>query len=286
MNNLLRYVKSIVEQTDCTKEEKEDLEEELLIHLEMLTEEKMREGKDEEQAILEAIQTFGKENELGPLLQEAMFPYRRKFLISLGLATIILCYSVYTLYLFEYKESLNIVMLNVLSGVGLLLITAFPCSSLKRKIITNSLLIVSLIGMALHYIVLIQLDYILIGNVLFGINIILALTSITLIYMTTLHKTKNDKSSSSSRKHIHIINITTGLFITIASFALALGVMAFVGYGISFVLVLVPAIIWGILYWIQIKYYKRLGWKTYIFSCVTAIPSLFILTFLLFNLIR
>lgn len=286
MKNLSQYVQRIVEQTDCPKDEKEDLAEELLVHLECLTEEYMNSGLTEQEAIEQAIAAFGLEKELGSQLQQAMFPYRRYLLLTLGLGFILLNYAIFTVLLVEMQEAESYILIfNTFVGLGFLFITAFPTFSLKRKILINSNIVLFLMGSTINILNLLYSNLTL-GTFLLFISVIYVLGAITLLYITTLHKTGNDFVQHSSRKHIHIINITTGIIIAACAIFFGFGLLIFGAVLLAILIFTLPMLAWAILYWIQFHYYFQLKKRTYLLTSISVITSSVIVIGILYMLVQ
>ncbi|MEH6940964.1 permease prefix domain 1-containing protein [Bacillus sp. JJ722] len=287
MKNLSKYVQQILDQTDCTKEEKEDLAEELLIHLEILTQEHIDNGLSEEEAIQQAMMSFGLEQDIGSQLQQALFPYRRYLLIALGLGFIVLNYSIFTVLLLEMQEAESYTLIfNILIGLCFLFITAFPTFSLRRKILINSTIVLFLMGSTINILNLLYSN-LFISNILLFLSVLLALVAIALLYITTLHRTSSDHIQHSSRKHIHIINITTGIIIAICSIFFGFGFLIMVGVVKQAIFILaIPICTWALLYWIQFHYYFRLKKTTYVFTSISVIAASLIVVGILYMLVQ
>lgn len=286
MKDLSNYVQKIVDQTDCTKEEKEDLAEELLVHLEILTQEHIDNGLSEKEAILQAMIAFGLEQEIGSQLQQALFPYRRYLLIALGLGFILLNYSIFTVLLLEMQEAQSFTLIfNIIVGLVFLFITAFPTFSLRRKILINSNIILFLIGSTINILNLLYSDLV-ISNILLFISLLLVFVAIALLYITTLHRTSSNHIQHSSRKHIHIINITTGIIIAICSIFFGFGFLIFGGVIQAIFILAIPICTWALLYWIQFHYYFRLKKTTYVFTSISVIAASLIVVGILYMLVQ
>lgn len=81
------YLLRIVNQTDCTKEERKDMYEEMHGHLTMLQQEYIERGYSKKEAEEIAMKEFGQEAAIGDGLQQAMFPYRKELLLVLAIGS-------------------------------------------------------------------------------------------------------------------------------------------------------------------------------------------------------
>lgn len=250
---LKRYVETIVNQTECTKEEKEDLYEELLVHVEQLTEDFMREGLPQDEAMSRAIAEFGHEHAIGNELQEAMFPYRKAMLLTLSILSIATAISTYLCHLFiEGYAAFIWIFLAIVVGTFLLYLSINVSTPFNRRFWINSLLILQCIIFVFGWLLAANIDHSVSIwlNILDGLVIIL---SILLIYRTTIiddFLTKQTKD----QKTIHALNITSGIVIVGATLFFLIGFFGIIGtFDLAMLIFSLPFFIWLILYIIQMK---------------------------------
>lgn len=79
----------MLEQMQSGREEREELREELLGHLQEAKQHYMDEGYTAKLAEKQAIAEFGNPDSTGHQLQEAMYPYQRGLLYVIGIGTIL-----------------------------------------------------------------------------------------------------------------------------------------------------------------------------------------------------
>jgi len=72
--NIETYVNQIVKELDCDKNEKAEIAEEMIHHLELLKAEYIEQGLSEKEASQKALESFGDKNTLKDGLQSSMFP--------------------------------------------------------------------------------------------------------------------------------------------------------------------------------------------------------------------
>jgi len=266
MKEIEQYIKKIVDHTDCTKEEKEDLAEELTVHLEILTEENIKKGMSETDAVQEAIRAFGAENVIGEGLQQALFPYRRELLVTLSLAFITISFASFSIFLFDLQEALNIeLIINVCIGLGLLFVTVSQTFNTKRKLAINSLLILTIVGSALNGLMLAYTDTTF-SLFLTFCNYTLIIALIIMLYKTTLHNGVNNQPFTTMRKKVHIVNITFGLLLLAATLFFLYGFLIFGGWMNGLLLLFIPLAVWICLYIFQIRFHEH---KTIIYPIFT-----------------
>ncbi|WP_053956431.1 VanZ family protein [Inediibacterium massiliense] len=77
MENFEKYIEHLLEKLECTKSEKEDLQSELLDHLNLLKKEYMQKGYSEQNAIDMAINDFGDLQIISEELKNTVKPYNK-----------------------------------------------------------------------------------------------------------------------------------------------------------------------------------------------------------------
>ncbi|UOR10549.1 permease prefix domain 1-containing protein [Halobacillus amylolyticus] len=89
MNRIEKHVDRILEQMQSPPEEREDIKEELMSHLQTAKLHYMEDGVPEKKAEKQAIDDFGKPDTIGHGFQETIYPYQRSLLYGIGIATLI-----------------------------------------------------------------------------------------------------------------------------------------------------------------------------------------------------
>lgn len=87
--DLRRFVEKTVQQIEGNQQEKDDLYEELLIHLELSKEEFINAGLSDKEAEKKAMEHFGNETEVGGQIQQAMFPFRKEMMRALAIGSLL-----------------------------------------------------------------------------------------------------------------------------------------------------------------------------------------------------
>lgn len=283
MNEIDKYIKKIVDQTDCTKAEKEDLTEELTTHLEILLEEQLDKGLSENEAIQESIKQFGSENFIGEQLQQAMFPYRRELLVILGLSFIVLSFSIFYYVLFFEQEALNTeLIINVFVGSSLLLITLSNTFNSKRKLLTNCIITLAIICSVLNGLTIGFTEAQYLTTFISICNYVLILGFIIMLYIITLRNGKANLPLPTLRKQIHAVNITAGLVLLGVSMFFIAGFLMMVGWNIMMLVMLIPLCIWLYLYILQIKYYAKIGKLVYGLFALYALFTIAVLSYFIY----
>lgn len=240
------YVERIVQETDTTKEEKEDLREELLIHLELSYAAKRKEGYSEEDAKRIVVEDFGISGVIGDQIQEAMFPYRKMMMLTLSITSILFSISVYLGHLFVYKDAYMIwLLLSIMISTSLLVLTIQPIEFLNRRSWRNSLLLLHLFVYLYGMLMATSLE----GEIAIVLTIVswfIILFSLALIYRTTIFDVQIDKYT----KIFHALNLTVGVFIIALTLFFVWAALAFSVFEWNLMILLnfLPFTIWLIAY--------------------------------------
>lgn len=250
-----RFVKGIVRETDSNQEEREDLYEELLSHLECSFVDYQKQGYSEKEAMRTAMTNFGDEQEIGKQLQQAMYPYRREMMLGLSVGSLLFAYGVYLSQLFVMGDAhIPWLVVAVLSSTALLFITVRPISSLNRRLWMNSLLLIHI--MIFFYGLLLATDVY--PPLSIGLTIIaglILLLAIVLVYRTTIYDYSSKRQQlAKDAKRFHFINITTGIFIVLATLFFLWAFLLFSAEMSPRVFMLfIPLILWIVSYVSQLQ---------------------------------
>jgi len=252
-----QYIKQIVQEIDGSELDKEDIMEELIIHLQLTSEQYVAAGYDDKEAEKMAINQFGKSKEIGKQMQEAMFPFRKLMFLILAIASFIYSYTVYSMQLFtEGNAHIGWLVLSVMTSSLLLLFVLRIFPFLDRRISLNSALILHVFIYGYGIFLASSLDNFT-SIILTYFSWSIVLLTFVLIYRTTIYDYQNGTTEivGRTKKVIHYLNITLGIVIIIATLFFIWGILAF-GDGlftIGMLFIPVPFIIWFVTYIVQIK---------------------------------
>lgn len=281
-SRLERYVGSIVQQTDCSGPDKEDLYEELLIHLQLSRDSLMEQGFSVKEAEIEAIRLFGDEQEIGSQLQHAMYPYRKEMVLTLAISSLIVAICTYILQLFWYGDAHIIwLVLAVASSSLLLYFSIQPSAKFQRRRWLNSILIAHL----LLYLYGGLLAGDVINNHAWIIMLVLSNWAIIglgifLLYHISLFDFQMEPTLMKIKRLLHGLNITSGIVISAATLFFVFGGLIMIGYHPRILIFCIPLGIWIILYVIQMKLVNK-GKKIIAFA-LSLIPIIISLAIVLF----
>ncbi|MGY4691643.1 permease prefix domain 1-containing protein [Salibacterium sp. K-3] len=246
------YVKRIAAQTDCSRAERDDLYEELLSHVLMRRDEEMAAGKTEEEAEEEAMTMFGQEARIGDGLQQAMFPFRRELLLALAVLCFMFTFGKYISSLVQTREALWFVLLGTVGHSAVLFFALNRTFAVKRKLWLALALVLNLLFLVPQWSGLGFFGSGSLGPVL----PLILLLNLYLLYCTVLTYERK-KEHKKSRRIIHIVNITLGLGCGLSVSYISLIAM---GFGVSAAIllhVLIPMLLWAVLYAAQVLLLPR-----------------------------
>src|SRR5699024_5091923 len=137
------FLIEILDQIDGNEADKEDMYEELLIHLQLTADDFIQKGYDNKQAVQMAKELFGESQKIGNVMQEAMFPKRKMLLLLLSLASMFYSISVYLAHLILEGNASFIWLFLSMGSSSILLLYALPIlPALNRKKWLNTSLII------------------------------------------------------------------------------------------------------------------------------------------------
>ncbi|EZH65957.1 hypothetical protein DH09_14110 [Bacillaceae bacterium JMAK1] len=270
MSSFPSFVERIVQQTDGSRAEHEDLYEELLVHLEDMKEDKMSNGKSEKEAEEEAMSEFGKESVLGDQIQQAKFPFRREMFLGFVFGSFLWMCALFVHVVVVEQMAVYSLFTIFIGQIAVLVLSLNQRFVLKRKQWMNMALLLHL------------LLFILFGltglytqatsfHVLFYVMILL---NIALIYLTTLSYNGSSKEVK-TRRYFHSMQLTTGFTIAAINVFIGFGAMIFVGLNIILLNYVLPIVVWALSYVLQAKFLKRTKRAMVVSSVVTFFVFLF-----------
>ncbi|MDN4608515.1 hypothetical protein [Sporosarcina highlanderae] len=198
---------------------------------------------------------FESKQEIGELVQEKMYPYRKGMMLVLSMGSLLFAYILYLSQLFVMGDAHIIwLVFAVLISTSILMVTVRPVILLNRRLWMNSLLLVHLL--IYFYGLLLASDinqpY---SSGLTIIAVILVLLSIVLVYRTTIYDfpSKRQRLIKDTRR-LHFINITTGIFIILVTLFFLWAFLLFSGRAtLGFLTLLTPISGWILSYTLQMK---------------------------------
>ncbi|WP_042461525.1 permease prefix domain 1-containing protein [Neobacillus dielmonensis] len=260
MNELLKnYVNHIVAGIDGTPEDKADMEEEMLVHLELLAKENMVKGLSEQEAAKMAIQQFGNHEKIGREMQQVLYPYRKQLFIFLAMLSLFSASGLYLAHLLINGDAEYDWLITSISIGTILLVLAFShFRSTLRKRWSIILLIVHLLLWSYGLLGAANLS----GGTIESLMLILTwlnlILTAVLLYQTALLPGAKETKVPSGKKVIHILYITTGLIICAACLFFIYGGLVMIGkLHFMMLIFLTPLAVWGALYRLQLVQWEQ-----------------------------
>lgn len=283
-----RFIKKVIQETDCSREEREDLLEELVAHLESACDDLKKDGHTDEEATQLAMINFGDGKNVGKTLQHAMYPYRREMLLALGIGSLLMTYGIYLSQLFVMGDAhIGWLLLGVLTSSCLLFLTLRPIVSMNRRAVMNSLLVVHLLVMGAGLLLSLNLDppYSMVFSI---IDPLIVVFTIILIFRTTIYDVPaTELNLKTGTKLIHYFNLFMGILLIAGTLFFLYGYLMFASewYGGLWKL-FVPIALWGVLYAVQLTLLNRQWKKSAYFVSVLQLSMPFILYILWLTTVR
>lgn len=248
------FVDRIVRQTDGNQAEKDDLYEELMTHLEISSQQFIKNGLTEKQAERKAVEHFGGADEVGSQIQQAMFPFRKEMLLVLSLTSVFFSFSTYIAQLFLESNAHIIWLIISITISSLIFICAvYRAGSFNHRFWLNMFLVIHIFVYAYGVMIAADIE----GH----LSILLALLSwfiifigIALLYWIMINDYQaNRKSQYKSFIRLHILNITTGIILVITTLFALWGLLFSSEWSPSMLKIFIPLFIWLIAYILQIS---------------------------------
>jgi len=250
-SKLEQYVENIVRHTECSKQEKEDLYEELLIHLELSRDQLIEDGLTLAEAEEKAMQLFGNEGEIGSQIQQSLFPYRKELMLTLAVSSILFTITVYLINLFvDGDAQIGWLTMSMAIGAMLLFLPLNQFFHLNKKLWLNSLLIIHALAELYGWLIVSGLDHpATVGMVIWDwLNIAL---TIGLVYRTTIY---DYSPNENFMKILHGLNITSGIIISGITLFFLVGMLIMIGeFHPRMLIFMSPLAVWIGLYIFQLK---------------------------------
>jgi len=282
-DRLTQFVEKIVHQIEGNQQEKNDLFEELLTHLELSKEHFMKDGFTEQEAETKAMEQFGNEAEVGEQIQQAMFPFRKEMMRLLAITSIIFSIAIYLAQLFIEGDAYILwLILSMVVSTFLLVFSIQSIAFLNRRLWMNGLLIIHILIYSFGALLTTGVTEVIVSRTLSIFAGLIILFAIILIYRTTIHDYKaSDHPLPKHAKWFHIINITAGVVVVFVMLFFMWGMAIMIG-GMSpaMAITFVPVLVWIGIYLLQMNLLrKRIIKGAYI---AAVIPIFIIILFLLY----
>src|SRR5699024_2320350 len=250
-----RFVNRIVKQTDGNQMEKNDLYEELMVHLEMSTEQFIQEGFTEKQAERKAMEHFGDAEEIGGQIQQALFPFRKVMMLTLAITSIICSVGAYLAQLFIDNNNLIVwFMISITIGSLILIYANHPIPYLHHRQGLNLIIMIHAFVHAYGWVIAADVNHAIDMALVLLLWVIISI-DIGLFYLITIKSSK--LTINKQAVLLHILNIVAGFILVITTLNMLWGLLFASEWTSSMLKVFIPLLIWLLAYLLQIRFLSR-----------------------------
>ncbi|MEN1968376.1 permease prefix domain 1-containing protein [Lentibacillus sp. N15] len=216
MNRTEKYIQRVLEQMQSPPDEREEMREEIQLHLEEAKERYVNEGLSERQAEKQALADFGKPNKIGQELQESMYPYQRGLLYAIGFAMIFFGVIFYLNETFLLHESVTGWLAIQLFMGTMVTLAALNIGFVGKYFYLLNLLI--MVSIALSGFDLMMMETLPMGqSIFFGIYLVsLIICSFIFVFRNSYYSTgkmENKQHNSVLVKFSYVMNLLFGVMV-------------------------------------------------------------------------
>ncbi|WP_085992955.1 permease prefix domain 1-containing protein [Oceanobacillus senegalensis] len=279
-NAFEKFVEKAVQQIEGNQEEKDDLYEELMVHLEMSKNEWMEQGLSEKEAEAKAMEHFGNEVEVGEQIQQAMFPLRKEMMRVLATVSIIFSIAIYLVQLFDEGDAYILwLVLSMVVSTFLFIFSIQSFAFLNRRLWMNSLLVLHIAIYLFGLLLTTGIMDTALSTPLFITASFIILLAIILIYRTTIHDyMESDHPLPTHAKWLHILNMTAGVGVIGFVLFFLWGILVMTGMlSPSMIIPLIPLLVWIILYIMQMNLIRKRRKKVAFILAIFPLAIIFII---------
>lgn len=263
MNQTEKYIQSILDQLQSSPLEREEIDEELRNHLQESKEQYKSEGYTETQAEKQALADFGKSNNIGKELQEAMYPHQRGLLYAIGFALIF--YGVVFYLDAAFLQHDPIKPITIWLAIQLLLGSAVTLAAVNIPFIGKYFYFLHLLIMTV--ITWSSIDFVIARSLqqwqatLFSLYLVaLLVASLIFVFQNSYYSsvdTNKKQQKSAWIKFSYIINLLYSLVVIAFALFTTWALLAFAESRVWSFLPLLSIIVWLIFYKFQMKYVTK-----------------------------
>ncbi|TFJ92666.1 permease prefix domain 1-containing protein [Lentibacillus salicampi] len=260
MTNMERHVEKILEQMQSPHDEREEIREEVLNHLEEAKQHYISGGFNEKQAEKRVLSEFGSAETIGNQLQESMYPYQRGLLYVIGIGTILFGVIFYLTSAFFLHNPIPVWLAIQLVTGGTVTLAAINISFVGRYFyLVNVLLLVNVLWNGINIAIMeVRPRW---QAIFFGIYL-LVLVGLGLVAVIRNAYYSSSPAASKQRHRgmvllSHIVNLLFGLVVAGVSLFFLWALLAFSEAKADVILTVVPIIIWVITYKFQMRYIPK-----------------------------
>ncbi|GIO22172.1 permease prefix domain 1-containing protein [Oceanobacillus sp. J11TS1] len=259
MNRIEKHVEEVLKQTQSPENEREEIREELLSHLNEAKSNYISEGFSEEQAEEKVVAAFGNPRLIGRELQESMYPFQRGLLYLIGIVTILFGVIFYVNLIFVIREPAPVwLIIQLLSG-SMVMLAAINISIVGRYFyLLNVLLMVNIIWNGINLMMMPSLTQL--QAIFFSLYLLILIgLGFLFVFRNSYYSTKptDNKHRKVLVKFSYIMNLLYGIIIIVLCLFFLWSLALFSGINIYAFITLIPILIWLIFYKYQMTFIAR-----------------------------
>lgn len=260
MNRMKRHIRHVLQETQCDAEEREELEEELLCHLQELKQYYLDQGESEKRAEKQAIAQFGGAKLIGRGLQESMYPWQRGLLYTIGIASLLfgVLFHLYTLFVLQ-EPSIGWLAIQLAAGIIVTLAAINIAFAGKHPYFLHVVVMLHLIWHAITYIFIQGLP---IAQVFLFMIYLIVLIGLELVFIfrNSYFSTPMPNADKRKRREVKIgytLNIIFGMMVIALSLFFLWAFLLFGGWSVMAIYPFIPILLWFVFYKFQMKFIAR-----------------------------
>ncbi|RYG74183.1 hypothetical protein EU245_02925 [Lentibacillus lipolyticus] len=260
MNRLEKHVEKVLEQMQSSDDEREDIREELLNHLEEAKQRYISEGMPEKQAEKQALDEFGQPDNTGRQMQEAIYPYQRGLLYAIGIGTILFGVIFYLNTTFFLHEPIPVWLAIQLFTGGTVTLAAINISFVGRYFyVMNVVLLGNVIWNGINMTMMeLRPQW---QAIFFGVYLLILVGLGLIAVIRNSYYSSGPTEIKQQKRGLvlisYIVNLLFGLAVTGVSLFSLWALLAFSEVKADVLLTVVPIIIWLITYKFQMGYIPK-----------------------------
>jgi hypothetical protein len=261
MSPMERYTQHVLKETQCAAEERKEIEEELMSHLQDLKEYFLATGHSDKEAERQAIAEFGGSKMIGQGFQESMYPWQRGLLYIIGIASILfgVLFHLYTLIVLQ-DPSVAWLAIQLIAGTIVTLAAINIAFAGRHPYFLHVVMMAHLIWHAITYILVQGMPMQQIFLFLIYLILLIGL-GLVFVFRNSYYSTATPKEGE-SRKRLEIkigytLNLLFGIMIIAVALFFLWGLLIFTGWTTMALYPLIPIVVWFIFYKYQMKFIAR-----------------------------
>lgn len=260
MKRIEKHVDHILKEMQSTKEEREEIREELTTHLTSAKQKYIDEGENEKRAEKLAIKDFGDAGMIGGGIQESLYPFQRGLLYLIGSGTILLGIFIHLTATFSFGDPWPGWLAIQLSLGMLVVLTAINIAWTGRHYWSvNVIVFLTMLWNAFNYMVVPPFYQLQVIFMSFFITL-LVLFCLVFIVRNSYNATTNpsaDKKERTVTTISHTVNLIYGVMISGAGLFTTWGALVFGGMNARVFLPLTAVAAWLAFYKYQMNMIGR-----------------------------